>query len=749
MTAPLWMVAGLACAQLGGMIPENGPRPVEEAPAPRPAASRIVAVTVYQGQALVTREVSVPEGLGTIEVVVTPLPAATVANSLDTEGADGVRVLSTRFRTRAAATDTRAEIRAKEDLIKQLDLDAQRLHREIAVQGEDLHYLQQLEGFTTRIVGNSKDGGQLEDVAIINLSNFVMDHRATKARREVDLNQLLQANTAANQSARRQLDELASGGRRVERDAVIVISKTRPEPATIRLGHLVSAATWEPRYRLRAAGDEPSVQLEYLAAVVQRTGESWPAVRVTLSTARPSVDAAPPDLLPLKMVVADGGSSGPVDAHDPQSERIMAELAKAIDMPFTADRSLEEVIKYIRQQTQSRVFPDGIPIYVDPQGLQDADKTLASTVAIDLKGIPLKTTLALLLRQLNLIYEVNNGLLTITTYETAHGDPIGDDPRVAGAGGSFGGAGGMGGGGMGGGGMGLSIEQAQVSGGTMLNRAAAGNQAAELRVGDGPSPGLAEAERDAPSVSFTLPAPVAIPSALDPRLLEVGRVDLPAEFSAKAVPVLTPRVYRLAKLTNKSDLVLLPGEATVYVGAEFVGRMKLPLVAAGEPFTAGFGVDPQVQVSRRLVGKTRTIQGGNQVFTYEFRINLRNYRPTAAKVQLWDRFPTAEGEAVAVKLSRTSTPLSTDPLYEKTARADNLLRWDLDVPAGTTGDKPLSLTHEFRIEYARDLPPPRFQSGGLGEAPIGGPAVGGVGGMGGFQSVGPERTRATLIGRDD
>ncbi len=98
------------------------------------------------------------------------------------------------------------------------------------------------------------------------------------------------------------------------------------------------------------------------------------------------------------------------------------------------------------------------------------------------------------------------------------------------------------------------------------------------------------------------------------------RIDLAADYFAKAVPVLTPRVYRLAKLTNKSEVVLLPGEATVYVGTDFVGRMRLPLVAAGEPFIAGFGVDPQLQVSRRLVRKSRSVQGGNQIFDYEFRL---------------------------------------------------------------------------------------------------------------------------------
>jgi uncharacterized protein (TIGR02231 family) len=256
-----------------------------------------------------------------------------------------------------------------------------------------------------------------------------------------------------------------------------------------------------------------------------------------------------------------------------------------------------------------------------------------------------------------------------------------------------------------------------------------------MRVGDEPIHETSAGEKDGPSVSFTVAGNLGIPSRREPQLLEVGRIELPAEFYYKAVPVLTPRVYRLAKLTNKSDLVLLPGEATAYVGSEFVGRMKLPLVAAGEPFIAGFGVDPQLQISRRLARKTRSVQGGNQVFSYEFRIGLRNYRPGPVKVQLWDRLPAPDGEAVVVSLGKTTAELSTDPHYQRTARMDNLLRWDLDVPQGTIGDKTMYLSYDFRLEYARDLPQPRFISGGLREAPIGGGAIGmgGMGGMGGMR----------------
>jgi hypothetical protein len=56
---------------------------------------------------------------------------------------------------------------------------------------------------------------------------------------------------------------------------------------------------------------------------------------------------------------------------------------------------------------------------------------------------------------------------------------------------------------------------------------------------------------------------------------------------------------------------------------------------------------------------------------------------------------------------------------------DNLLRWDVDLPAGSVGAKTMYLNYEFRLEYARNLPQPRFVAGDLREGPIGGGAIGG------------------------
>ena len=40
-------------------------------------------------------------------------------------------------------------------------------------------------------------------------------------------------------------------------------------------------------------------------------------------------------------------------------------------------------------------------------------------------------------------------------------------------------------------------------------------------------------------------------------------------------------------------------------------------MAVGEQFTAGFGVDPQLQVQRQMTDKSRTTQGANQALRYD------------------------------------------------------------------------------------------------------------------------------------
>ena len=155
------------------------------------------------------------------------------------------------------------------------------------------------------------------------------------------------------------------------------------------------------------------------------------AALVALSIgARPTLKAQPP-LAPIAAGIVGGGSGGAApddEGSDPPiylpsppmtiaETKTRLKLHDRIPMNFPTDTTLEDVVRYIEKATADKAdFPDGIPIYVDPQGLQDADKTMASTVVFNLKNLPLETTLGLMLNQLSLNSWVNkDGLLIITS----------------------------------------------------------------------------------------------------------------------------------------------------------------------------------------------------------------------------------------------------------------------------------------------------------------------------------------------
>lgn len=590
----------LALAANSEPIPQKAPsgKPIakaEAAPVDPPggaklATSRVTAVTVYPNSALVTREVEVPTGKGTLEVVVTPLPPQTVNSSLYTEGSDDIRVLATRFRTRQLMEDTREDVRKLEDELKQLQMAKEKLESDMTAVRANMLMVTKMENYTAVTTAASAEKAALNSDSAIALAKYVMDTRREHSKELVGLQQQVQANQEKTEFARRQLGELTSGSRRTEQDAVIVVDKTDAAAGKVRLHYLVNAASWLPQYKIRAGmtAKEP-LHVEYLAAVIQHTGEDWSRVNLVLSTAQPTLNAAPPDLHALNVTVLARGSGAPT-------------------VPTSMD--LGERSRNLRTQAQKDF---------------NAKK--------------------------------------------------------------------------------------QSSGEGLVNTAAALDQSWELLNPEAAvKRGCALAVREGPSVMYHLARALTVPSRNDEQIIEVARLEMKPAYYYKAVPVLTTHVYRLADLTNNSQLVLLPGEATMYIGTDFVGQMNLPLVAVGEQFTVGFGVDPQLQVQRQMIDKSRSTQGGNQVLRYEYRILASSYKSEKVKLQVWDRLPHAESDTVGVSLTKTSPEVSKDALYQREQRSLNLLRWDVTIEPDMNGEKALAINYDFKLDLDRNMSLGSFQT---------------------------------------
>ena len=109
------------------------------------------------------------------------------------------------------------------------------------------------------------------------------------------------------------------------------------------------------------------------------------------------------------------------------NQEILKKLDQPIPMHFNEDTPLEDVLRYIRQATADVNFP-GIPMYVDPVGLQNAGKTMTSTVRnLNLGAIPVRDGLRLCLKQLDLGFSVRDGFITISDADSA-AIPVYEDP---------------------------------------------------------------------------------------------------------------------------------------------------------------------------------------------------------------------------------------------------------------------------------------------------------------------------------
>jgi len=205
------------------------------------------------------------------------------------------------------------------------------------------------------------------------------------------------------------------------------------------------------------------------------------------------------------------------------------------------------------------------------------------------------------------------------------------------------------------------------------------------------------------SVTYQLAHLVNLASRTDEQILQIAAVRLPAHFTHSAAPVLTDFVYEETSAKNTTPYVFLPGSYNAYLNGEFVGRGSIKLIASGEEFGAGFGVDPQVQVVKELIRKTEHIEGGNQVSEFAYKLIISNYGEKAIPLKLEDRMPYSPDGSVQVKLLEAKPEVSPDAEYRRTKLPKGLLRWDLEIPAQAINEKEIMVTYRFRMAHDKQL----------------------------------------------
>lgn len=602
------------------------------------------AVTVFRGQALVSRLIELQGPAGLREVVVTELPEFIIPASLYAESADGVEVRSVSYRVRPLAEDARESVR-------ELDTRLRTVRDKIdSVKGQQAYlewqrvYLDKLENFLTVTAAVENSRGVLNAETVGKMTELILKQRLSVSETGRTLALELRSLDEERVLIERERETIAVKTSRSAREAVVFVNQTAPK-TRLRLNYLVDRASWSPSYNLRAAArgerksDSGEVTIDYQASIQQMSGEDWTNVQLTLSTATPALVAGAPPLETLTIALAPPVLAKPAAPGAPGGGgggdgRDSADYALAMKSVNMRKRQAEDNRNVMAIQAQSaQIEPAGQDINggFDKAGFSAQALADAATTGND--------------QALNQA-AAEGQLLDVLTKER--------------------------------------FDRKEKSTKTLAE------------------PTVSESV----SVTYAIATRTSVPSRTDQQLIQIARLQAPASFYKTATPVLTANVFDEATITNTSDMVLLAGPSASYAGGEFVGRGTVPTVAVGQVFTAGFGIDSSLRASRELVERTESTQGGNRVVNFTYRLSLENFSKKPVPVRLMDRLPHPKGNDIKLTLVSAggeNQPLSTDPTFERTQRKNGLLRWDLVVPPERSAADPFSLEYRFQLEYDRQM----------------------------------------------
>jgi len=204
---------------------------------------------------------------------------------------------------------------------------------------------------------------------------------------------------------------------------------------------------------------------------------------------------------------------------------------------------------------------------------------------------------------------------------------------------------------------------------------------------------FAEVQAEGLSVRYRLPRAETIESRDEPTTVLVGRARLSVTPDRICAPSLDEHVWLRAVATNTSPWVMLPGVASVYFGADYIGRTPVDSVQTGAELTLHLGPDPGLSTKRT---RLEDLHEGAGIFSSRatqrdaWRIEVTNAgglssrADGAVEVIVQEVLPRTKDDRIVVKLAEVKPKPSGAERWAKVREEEGLLTWVVNVARGGT-----------------------------------------------------------------
>lgn len=195
---------------------------------------------------------------------------------------------------------------------------------------------------------------------------------------------------------------------------------------------------------------------------------------------------------------------------------------------------------------------------------------------------------------------------------------------------------------------------------------------------------------------YDIPARADIPGSGVIRQVLVGEESFDSAIELRATPSQDQTAYLYATFENGAGLIL-PGEVSLTRDGLYIGKGRLPLIAAGGKGSVAFGALETVKIGYRVVEQKSedSFAAAEETERRRYILSAENTGDTPRRVVLFDSVPISNADEVEVTL------VGDAPTGEDVDDVTGRVTWDVDLAPGAKED--IAFGYDVSYPLGRDL----------------------------------------------
>ncbi|MDP2939221.1 MAG: mucoidy inhibitor MuiA family protein [Candidatus Omnitrophota bacterium] len=262
--------------------------------------SRITSVTIYPDSALITRSSNLKLTPGEHQIVFPDIIPEIDENSLRVSvgESEGIKILGAQLKKKFLEEQPSERVKQIEAQIQTLEDEKRKFEDSKKILSEEKEFLDSIRLFSKDqlpkdLVTKTPSAKDLEETFKF-LDAKLKENYSLILDTELNLRQLQKKIDVL----KNELAQVFGFSKKSKRSITVDLQVLKPLTCDLNVSYLVKGASWEAIYDARANFEKLEVELVSYGIIRQKTGEDWPEVEISLSTAKPAVGGRMPYVAP-------------------------------------------------------------------------------------------------------------------------------------------------------------------------------------------------------------------------------------------------------------------------------------------------------------------------------------------------------------------------------------------------------------------------------------------------------------------